>query len=329
MENILVLKEHVRHFCAKYEIYLTPLVKFLLALVSLLCINRIWGYMEKLDSFPVVLVAALMCSFLPMNCIILISALFMLLHLYALSLECAIVVFAVFLLLFLLYFRFSPKDTLVVLLLPICFVLRIPYVMPIAMGLLGTPIAAVSVSCGVVVYYILAYIAENQATLGVSDAENGLQKFRVIIDGMLKNRAMLAIIVAFAITVTLVYVIRRMSINYSWTIAIIAGTIVDIVVLLIGDLILDTNISIAGTLVGSLVSLGIAMLVQFFAFHLDYSRTEKVQFEDDEYYYYVKAVPKIMLAKPEKSVKKINAQRTAPAKTGNRTRQQDNNDRVK
>lgn len=321
---MLVLKDHIRHFCAKYEIYLMPLFKFLLALVSLLCINRIWGYMEKLDSFPIVLVAALMCSFLPMNCIILISALFMLLHLYALSLECTIVVFAVFLLLFLLYFRFVPKDTLVVLFLPLCFAFRIPYVVPIAMGLLGTPVAAVSVSCGVVIYYVLAYIAENQATLGVNDAENAMQKFRVIIDGLLKNRSMLVIIVAFAVTVILVYVIRRMSINYSWTIAIIAGTIVDIVVLLIGDLVLDTNISIGGTLIGSLVSLGIAMVIQFFAFHVDYSRTEKVQFEDDEYYYYVKAVPKMMMAKPEKSVKKINTQRSAPAKSGNKPRSDNN-----
>lgn len=34
-------------------------------------------------------------------------------------------------------------------------------------------------------------------------------------------------------------------------------------------------------------------LIEFLCFNLDYSRTEKVQFEDDEYYYYVKAVPKV------------------------------------
>ena len=41
---------------------------------------------------------------------------------------------------------------------------------------------------------------------------------------------------------------------------------------------------------------------------MDYSRTEVVQFEDDEYYYYVKAVPKNVLATPEKKVKRINKQ---------------------
>ena len=48
------------------------------------------------------------------------------------------------------------------------------------------------------------------------------------------------------------------------------------------------------------------LAVEFFAFNLDYSRTEKVQFEDDEYYYYVKAVPKVTLSAPERRVKKIN-----------------------
>ena len=50
----------------------------------------------------------------------------------------------------------------------------------------------------------------------------------------------------------------------------------------------------------------IAKVVEFFAFHVDYSRVEKVQFEDDEYYYYVKAVPKITVETPSKTVKRIN-----------------------
>ena len=51
------------------------------------------------------------------------------------------------------------------------------------------------------------------------------------------------------------------------------------------------------------------MLFRSFIFNVDYSRTEYVQFEDDEYYYYVKAVPKIAVAKPSKTVKKITSQK--------------------
>ena len=57
---------------------------------------------------------------------------------------------------------------------------------------------------------------------------------------------------------------------------------------------------------GSILSTGIGFLIEFLCFNLDYSRTEKVQFEDDEYYYYVKAIPKVAVTTPEKTVKKIN-----------------------
>ena len=40
----------------------------------------------------------------------------------------------------------------------------------------------------------------------------------------------------------------------------------------------------------------------------DYSRTERLEYEDDEYYYYVKAVPKATVATSERSIKKINAE---------------------
>ena len=116
-------------------------------------------------------------------------------------------------------------------------------------------------------------------------------------------------IAAFAFTIIVVYIIRRMSVNYAWTIAIIAGALTDVMVLLVGDLMFDTNVPIGGVIIGSIFSVLIAMVVQFFAFNVDYSRTEKVQFEDDEYYYYVKAIPKITVATPSRTVKKINASR--------------------
>ena len=50
----------------------------------------------------------------------------------------------------------------------------------------------------------------------------------------------------------------------------------------------------------------VSMIVKLFVFSVVYTRTEYLQFEDDEYYYYVKAVPKVSVAIPEKTVKRIN-----------------------
>ncbi len=305
MTNLLVVREQLRNFYSKYELYITPILKFLLAFVSILMINNAIGYMSQLKNIAVVLILSLMCSFLPMNFIILAAAVVTLGHIYTFSLECAIIVLAVFLLLFILYFRFSPRDTLAVLLTPLCFMLKIPYIMPIAMGLVGTPVSIVSVSCGVIVYYTIHYMTESASVLSTFEEDGALQKFRYVIDGMLENKVMFAAIAAFAITLLVVYFIRRLRIDYSWTVAMITGALANILILLVGDLIYNTNISIVGVIAGNVVSVLLAKVLEFFVFNVDYSRTELVQFEDDEYYYYVKAVPKNTVAAPQKRVKTI------------------------
>lgn len=317
MTTLLVAKQMLLTIYSKYEVYITPLLKFLLALITLSLINSRLGYMETLNRMTVVLIVALMCSFMPMNFIVLMGAVFVLLHLYTFSMECAAVIGAGFLLLFLLYLRFSPKDTVVVVLLPLCFLLRIPYVIPISMGLVGAPTSAVSVACGVIVYYMLRYVTQNATVLAAMTDEERMAKFKFIIDGLIKNREMVVTVAAFAFTVVIVYLLRRLSIDYAWTIAMTAGAVVNIMVLLVGDLIFDINQPLASVILGTVVSFLLVLILQFFVFYVDYSRTENVQFEDDEYYYYVKAVPKITVAKPEKRVKQINSARSG---TGRSTR---------
>ncbi len=308
MTKLLVIREYLKNFYSKYEIYLRPTWKLLLAFITLMMINGKLGYMSQIDNVVVVLMASLMCSFLPTGCIAVIAALFITLHLYALSMECALVALLLMVLMFLLYFRFSSKDSIVLLLTPVSFVCKIPYVMPLAMGLVGTPVSIVSVSCGTIIYYFLSFISDNATTINVME-DDMTTRFRFLIDGLVNNKAMIVTVVAFAAALIVVYIIRRLSIDHSWTIAMVAGTLINIVMLLVGDLVYDTNVSILGVLLGGIVSVLLAKALQFFVFSVDYSRTERVQFEDDEYYYYVKAVPKLSVATPTKTVKKINTQK--------------------
>ncbi len=313
MTTLLVARQYIKTFISKYEVYLKPLMKLIIALAAMMMINGKIGYMHRLDSISIVLIIALMCSFMPMNFIIFVSALFTILHLYAMSLECAVIMLVIFLVMFLLYFRFSPKDALVVILTPMCFVLKIPYVMPLAMGLLGTPASAVSVGCGVAVSFLIGHVADNATSIMSMDSDDMATRFRFIIDSFLDNKEMLLTIGAFAATIIVVYIVRRLSVDYAWTIAIIAGALADVVLLLVGDLMFDINVSFGSIIIGTIISVLIAKVVEFFSFNLDYNRTEKVQFEDDEYYYYVKAIPKITVSAPSRTVKRINATRKRSA----------------
>lgn len=316
MTGLLEFREKIKLIYSKNEVFILPVVKFLLAFWVLNVVNGQMGYMTKLDNMAVVLIVALLCSFMPTGCITFFAAFFSLLHMYAMSLEVALVGLVVYMLLFLLFMRFTPKESLAVVLTPILCNMGVPYVVPIVMGLVGTPASAVAVSCGVVVYYLIHTVILNAPTISTMGAEEATAKIRLLIDGILDNKAMIVMIAAFAITVVVVYLIRRMSVDYSWTIAIIAGVLADLVIMLIGDLIYDTNIPVLGAILGAVLAIAVGKVIEFFRFCVDYSRTEKVQFEDDEYYYYVKAVPKMTVAAPTKTVKRINSQSRSAAAPG-------------
>ena len=309
MTALLELRENLKKIYSRNEAFILPVIKFLLSFIVLSIINGKMGYMTKLDNMAIVLIVSLLCSFLPTGFMAFFAMMFAVLHMYALSIETAAVGLVVFLLLYLLFLRFTAKEALVVVLTPVLCMLKLPYVMPVAMGLIGTPASCVSVGCGVVVYYLLQTVITNAPTINSMGAEEATAKLRLLIDGMLGNKAMLVTIAAFAITVIVVYLIRRMSVDHSWTIAMVAGVMIEVMILLVGDLMYDTNLSIVSALLGAVVTLIACKIIEFFRFCLDYSRTAKVQFEDDEYYYYVKAVPKMTVAAPTNTVKKINTQR--------------------
>jgi len=320
MTVLLELRERIKQVYGKYEALLLPVAKFLLAFVTLNTLNGNMGYMTQLNDTAIVLIVALLCSFLPVGVLVAFGAVFSLAHMYALSMEVALVGLCIYLVLYLLIFRFSPKNSLVVVITPLLCAYKIPYVVPVVVGLVCGPSAIVSVGSGVFVYYLIELVAGSASNIRTMGEEDALAKVRMMIEGIIGNKAMLVVIASFCITVLIVYLIRRLPVNYSWTIAMVTGAMVNVVILLIGDLLYETNISVGGAVLGSMLALAVAKIVEFFRFCVDYNRTERVQYEDDEYYYYVKAVPKMTVPVSTKTVKKINSQQArdngAGAKAG-------------
>lgn len=315
MTVLLELRESLKSFYTRYDIYITPLTKCIIAFITFSIINTNIGFMEKLNNPALAAIFALACSFLPKNAIIIIAAVFMTVHFYAVSLPVALVSLVFIVLMFLLYYRFSPKESYIVILTPAAFLLNIPFAVPIIGGLLGNPLTAVPVAFGTVLYYLMNCVKQNSSVIINSEASNMLQTYTYIIDNIVNNKNMIVCILAFTATILVVYSLRRMSVDYSWSIAIILGATTNVLIMLICDYMLNINNSITGLIAGTLISIIIAFVVHFFAFNVDYTRTEHVQFEDDEYYYYVKAVPKISIASKEKKVKRINPQRKMTKRT--------------
>lgn len=309
MTTLLELKEKLRQFYGKNEVYVTPILKFLLSLTVFLMINNSIGYMSAISKFPIAIILALVCSVISVNAMIIIAAFVMLLDFYALSLEVCLVAFILFLIVYFVYFKFSPKHGYNAVLLPVCFKLNIPYVMPVGSGLLNEVYSVFSVICGTVVYFFIHSVRQNDTIL--SDAaevsENSTSKIVIILNQLIGNKEMYLVLAIFTATTLIVHLIRRMDIEYAWTVAIISGILFEAIGLIAGYMLLGITGKTIGVLIGSIISCAIAFVIQFLFFNVNYSRAERLQFEDDEYYYYVKAIPKSLVAGSDKQIKRFNS----------------------
>lgn len=309
MMVLLEIKEYLKLFYAKFDVYIVSVAKFLLTLIALNMVNSDLGYMDKLTGTPIVLLVSLVCALLPWGTSAAVMALFMVGHFYEVSLELAGVALVILLIMFCLYIRFGNGDSVYMVLTFVLFSMNIPYVMPIIAGLAGGMVTAVPVGFGVILYYLVQFVNGNATALTSTGTDDMLVKFKFIIDSMINNRQMFLFIVAFALTIILVYIIRKLAIDFAWLVAVGAGAIVDAMILLIGEFMLDITITAGGIILGTFLAIVIGIVLQFFLFAVDYRRAEKVKFEDDDYVYFVKAVPKINVKLSKKGTRRPAAKK--------------------
>lgn len=310
MTGLIELKEKLKNFYADHEVVMRPIVKFLAVLFSLMIIKSNIGYMNIINIWPVIIIISVIMAFVPWGMLVLVLAADIVVNIFSMSMELGALVLIVMFIMFLFFFRFTPRQGALLVLIPLAYFLKIPYVIPMAVGLVCSPVSIVSVAFGTVLYYMIDVISNNSTVItNSSDGTVGSASINAIINMMSNNKAMMLAVIASAVTIMVVYIIRRATINNAWAVAIITGAIADFVITLVGSIMLNTKSSIFWIIIGTIISILLAFVLQFFLFSVDYSRTEHTQFEDDEYYYYVKAVPKINVTAPEMNVKRINAQR--------------------
>lgn len=306
MSTLLVWKEQLQKIYAKYSTYIIKALQFVLGLCVFGLINSNIGFMKAASSIVCTVGLSAVCAFLPLVVMVIAATLLVLLHLYTLSMPIALVSLVIFLIMYIFYFRFTPKKAWLVLLTPVAFALKIPFIIPVAFGLLGTPICVLPAAFGTIVYYMLHFVKMSSTALKGGDAKGLVDSLMVFTKQSLTNKEMWVMVIAVAVSLLIVYAVRTRSVDHAWKIGSVSGAIIAIVIGAAGNITLDAHLSY-GTLVGSgVAAILVGLVLEFLFFSVNYSRTERMQFEDDEYYYYVKAVPKIVVSAPEMSVKHIN-----------------------
>ena len=305
MIGLWVFREKLRGFYARFDVFIDPLVRFFLGFITFHMLNSNLGAMAKLNHIMVELVLALICSVLPYGVMAFLAGVLLLAHVSSISLEMTLILFLLLMFILVLYGGLQPKDSLLLILTPLFFHLRIPYAIPILAGLSCGLSSAIAVCCGAALFYVMQYVKQNIGTLSGEATLGMAEQLIQIIRTLFSNRLMMVMMAACAVGIVTVYLIRRLPVNFSWAIAIVAGALAQLAVIFIGDFLFDVSVPMGQLLAGLILSLAIAAVYHFFVFAVDYTRTEYVQFEDDDYYYYVKAVPKIAISLPDIKVQRF------------------------
>lgn len=309
MTSLLLWKEQLKAFYNRFSYVIQPILRFSFALCVFLSLNSNIGYMAKLKNPLVILLLCLISALLPYGAIVFLAGCLMMAHIYAVSLEMALIALVLILLVVILYYGFKPGDSVLMVITPLAFLFHIPYAVPLLVGLGGGLASAIPVSCGVFLYYLLMYVKQNAGVLTTEASVDIVQRYSQILKSVIFNQTMMVMVATCAVGIIIVYLIRRLSMDYAWVVAIVAGSVAELLVIFVGDFVFGVSVEAGPLILGMVISAAIAAVYNFFIFTVDYTRTEYVQFEDDDYYYYVKAVPKMNVSTPDVKVQKISTRK--------------------
>lgn len=305
MTQLLVFREQIQKFYQKYSFFLNPVFRFLIGYITFSAINRVIGYHPSLNHIYIELLFALLNVILPGNVMLFFATAFAVGHIYYVSVVLAVVAGTIFAVLYFAYIKFVPDQAYVIIAFPILFSLHLVYALPILLGLMMTPLALISIICGVGVYYFLQAVTSVVST--TTDANSNL--YHVVIEQFFNHEEMYVLIFVFFIVTLTVYIIRNRDWNYVYEKAIVTGGVTNLILLLTVNFIFDLHMDVLPVFVGTFASMLIALVVQFMRLALNYTGVENLQFEDEEYVYYVRAVPKANVAAPSKRIKRFSVRR--------------------
>ena len=314
MTEIFVMRDKINRFVKEYETWFLIIAKFIGMMFVFSCVNSQLGYFELLDNPMINVFLSLICSIIPGSFSVFIVAAVIAVHMVKLSVILAALTVVVMLIVYLMFLKFAPGQSVVLLAVPVLMQYNLHFMIPILAGMYFSPYAVVPAVIGMFMVKFLGYTCEAVSMTGTGmslNLEGVTTAISTIFGQVSADKSIWLYAIVAAVTMTVVFVISQLSFDYAWYAAIAAGAAAEIIVTFFCAAALGTDINIVMAIVGIIIGTLLAMVLQFMKCAVDYSRKEYVQFEDDDYYYYVKAIPKISVSEPEKNVVKMNSQKKA------------------
>ncbi|MDR2904187.1 MAG: hypothetical protein LBU77_06750, partial [Clostridiales bacterium] len=318
MNDLLIVRERIIRFYKRYETVIHFMLKFALGLMTFLMVNGIGHYREEFAPlfrapfhFPFLMLMTLLFVILPPSLANLLVGMAVVLQLSQ-SAEIAFFVFLAFVLITVFYSRISPKRSYLILAVVLGFHFNLQFAVVLFAGLYCGLFSIIPVAIGVFIWSLtpgilkllsdagnMASMLEDMDIMGL--VGGFLDTYRALFELVTGDFEWIFTAFIFAMMIVAVYAVSRLAIDYSKDIALGVGAIVGILGFVIGNMITAVSYSILAALFLMLLALGIVEIIKFFDSVLNFEKAERVQFEDEENYYYVKIIPKVIMddAAPE------------------------------
>ncbi len=312
MKTIYQIRGVICRFFMQYELIAKVLLKFCAYLFIFRQIAGWEGFSSAgvLNAFSVHMLLALLCVLLPSRFAVFFAFGIIIYNIYQVSLWGALMAAVILLILYVMVARLCPDETILMILLPLAMKWNIFMIVPLFAGLYMGVFSIIPLVGGVLVWGILrilpAFLSFSETEIeqlpaAFSDTAN------YIIDQLIRNENLIFMMVLCIGVVLVIYLLNKINMNYMRYISLAVGAMVGLICLIVGRVVGMTDTGILSALFVPVFSLAIMVVVEFFHMALNYKMAQRLTFADDEYYYYVQAVPKILGIKNKTEVKRINA----------------------
>ena len=292
MNSIYIIRDAFRGLYSRYGAFIKPILRIVLAFLMLILIQKNIGYNTTLSKPMFLCAASVLCAFFPSGCITFVCTAFVLADMFEVSMLMAGFAAFVAMMIFVLYFGYRPGSGIIIALVPLMFHFKLPFLVPLILGLTGGFYTAVPAALGVLCWNTLQYFTANAEALAEGTTTELASVFMQMAKSILTDEYMFLVMFAFALCIAAVSILSKSSINHCWIISVCAGTVILAFVMVLGGSYLGRS-NMGSDMISLVICYLIAVCYVYLIYSVDFKSTEHLSYEDDDYYYYVKAVPKI------------------------------------
>lgn len=307
MAQLVYFKEWLTIFYKKHIDVLLPVLKVVFAFFALSIFQRMFYYNESIDNSWIFLAVSAVQAFLPISFLYYAISILIMMNLWKISMDIFLGFIIFFVICSLAFIRVDRKHAIIIIVTALLFYLKLEYLLPVLLGMTVGFGAILPSAAGIVTYFLAVYMADVSTLLTTSSSSSfgmGLQR---IVNLLLIDKKLLVLLVTFSLIIFITTLLCHMFYERAWMFAIFVGNIAMVLLLLFGRLIFELDYSILRLFLEMILGIACCYIYRFFRGIGDVSRIEKASFEDDEYFYYVKAVPKIKVTEKNRNVTNIKS----------------------